>query len=209
MTRLTANEIYVDSPESERKALMDQLDAFSAGYDLATLHNEQQPTLEIKRLSPDAKLPQRAHPSDSGLDIYAAEDVIIEPGETAVVKTGIAVKLPPGHDAYIKPRSGVSTKTKLRVVSPPIDAGYRGELGVIVDNIAAPLNEYDGQARDITDKLVTYVKYPCDVNSYLIRKGDRIAQLVVTPVALPQVVEVDELDETERGDSGYGASGLR
>lgn len=166
-------------------------------------------TLEIKRLTPDAKLPARAHFNDSGLDIYAAEDVIVEPGETVVVKTGIAVKLPPGHDAYIRPRSGVSTKTKLRVVSPPIDVGYRGEIGVIVDNIASPLNEYDGQVRDITGNLIPFTTVPYDVNSYLIRKGDRIAQLVVTPVALPQIIEVDELDETERGDSGYGASGVR
>lgn len=170
-------------------------------------------TLEIKRLSPDAKLPTKAHADDSGFDIYAAEDVIIEPGETAVVKTGIAVKLPPGHDAYIKPRSGVSTKTKLRVVSPPIDAGYRGELGVIVDNTATsslhadPKNDTPYVTLINGDSLLT--KTWRKEKSYLIRKGDRLAQLVVTPVALPQVVEVGELDETERGDGGFGASGVR
>lgn len=175
--------------------------------------------LEIKRLSPDAKLPTKAHADDSGFDIYAAEDIVIEPGETAVVKTDIAVKLPPGHDAYIKPRSGVSTKTKLRVVSPPIDAGYRGELGVIVDNIATDtgkksfsvlgidglreFNDFEG-SKKYDGSLREYLN-----GSYIIRKGDRIAQLVVTPVALPQVAEVDELDETERGDGGFGASGVR
>lgn len=178
-------------------------------------------TLEIKRLSPDAKLPTKAHADDSGLDIYATEDIIVEPGETVVVKTGLSIKLPPGHDAYIKPRSGVSTKTKLRVVSPPIDVGYRGEIGVIVDNISAP--EYEVSAEGIylslqkaevgyyltldgSEKDLFHTFY---TGTYKIRKGDRIAQLVVTPVALPQIVEVDDLDETERGDSGYGASGVR
>lgn len=172
-------------------------------------------TLEIKRLTPDAKLPARAHFNDSGLDIYAAEDVIIEPGETVVVKTGLSIKLPPGHDAYIKPRSGVSTKTKLRVVSPPIDVGYRGEIGVIVDNIAPitdnRIDEYlavDGSQIPTRNHSWEYVT-TAPIGTYKIRKGDRIAQLVVTPVALPQIVEVDELDETERGDSGYGASGVR
>lgn len=170
-------------------------------------------TLEIKRLTPDAKLPTKAHADDSGFDIYAAEDVIVEPGDTVVVKTGIAVKLPPGHDAYIKPRSGVSTKTKLRVVSPPIDVGYRGEIGVIVDNIAtSPLhNNPKNDSPYVT--LINGNSLLTDVwrkeKTYLIRKGDRLAQLVVTPVALPQIIEVDELDETERGDSGYGASGVR
>lgn len=180
-------------------------------------------TLEIKRLTPDAKLPTKAHADDSGFDIYAAEDIIIEPGATVVVKTGIAVKLPHGHDAYIKPRSGVSTKTKLRVVSPPIDAGYRGEIGVIVDNIAQSTCKctyyyaIDGvRLATENDRLIsgyfddeTYLHREVPINTYKIRKGDRLAQLVVTPAALPQVIEVDELDETERGDSGYGASGVR
>lgn len=193
-------------------------DKFSILCTLAELNEKQlkedervtQLTIEIKRLSEDATLPKRAHTDDSGLDIYAAEDVIIEPGETVVVKTGIAVKLPPGHDAYIRPRSGVSTKTKLRVVSPPIDAGYRGEIGVIVDNIA-PIDsgKTSPRLRNIEGKTEYYDGLYYYKDSYLIRKGDRIAQLVVTPVALPQVVEVDELDETERGDSGYGASGVR
>lgn len=166
-------------------------------------------TLEIKRLSPNATLPTRAHFNDSGLDIYAAEDIIVEPGETVVVKTGLSIKLPPGHDAYIKPRSGVSTKTKLRVVSPPIDVGYRGEIGVIVDNIAQDVLEIGSRYLYTIDGSEIRQDETVADGTYIIRKGDRIAQLVVTPVALPQVIEVDELDETERGDSGYGTSGVR
>src|SRR5690554_2706589 len=93
--------------------------------------------LEIgfKRLSENAVLPTKAHASDSGFDLYAAEDVIIEQGDTAVVKTDIAVVLPEGYEAQVRPRSGVTSKTKLRVQLGTIDNAYRGEIGVIVDNI--------------------------------------------------------------------------
>src|SRR5690625_3409617 len=89
----------------------------------------------FKRLNDDAIIPTKAHPTDSGYDLYASEDVIIEPGDTAIVKTGIAVELPAGNEAQIRPRSGVTAKTKLRVQLGTIDREYRGEIGVIVDNI--------------------------------------------------------------------------
>src|SRR5699024_12111405 len=87
----------------------------------------------FKRLSDVAILLSNAHPPDSGYDLYAAEDVIIEPGDTAIVKTGLAVELPPGYEAQIRPRSGVTVKTKLRLQVGTIDNGYKGEIGVIVD----------------------------------------------------------------------------
>src|SRR5699024_1491542 len=88
----------------------------------------------FKRLSDNATIPTKAHPTDSGFDLYAAEDVIIEPGETAVVPTGIAVKLPAGYEAQVRPRSGVTAKTKLRVQLGTIDNDYRGGIGVVGDN---------------------------------------------------------------------------
>src|SRR5699024_11703840 len=94
----------------------------------------------FKRLTKDAIIPTKAHASDSGFDIAASEDVIIEPGETAVVKTGIAVELPPGYEAQVRPRSGVTAKTELRVQIGTSDYGYAGEIGVIVDNIAEELD---------------------------------------------------------------------
>src|SRR5690625_7599000 len=90
----------------------------------------------FKRLNDDAILPTKAHPTDSGFDLYASADVIIEPGETVIVPTGIAVELPIGYEAQIRPRSGVTAKTKLRVQLGTIDQDYRGEVGVIVDNIS-------------------------------------------------------------------------
>lgn len=90
----------------------------------------------FKRLNDDAIIPTKAHPTDSGFDLCASKDVIIEPGETTVVPTGIAVELPPGYEATVRPRSGITAKTKLRVQLGTIDNEYRGEIGVIVDNIA-------------------------------------------------------------------------
>src|SRR5699024_2574909 len=89
----------------------------------------------FKRLNECAIIPTKAHPSDSGFDLYASEDVVIEPGDTAIVPTGIAVELPQGYEAQVRPRSGITAKTKLRVQVGTIDNGYKGEIGVIVDNI--------------------------------------------------------------------------
>jgi len=171
--------------------------------------------VNIKRIRNDATLPNKAHTHDAGFDLVAAEDTIIEPGETVIVPTGIALELPPGYEAQVRPRSGITVKTKLRVQLGTIDANYRGEVGVIIDNAAgesgAPtvLNylakKIDGKrqrANDLSNGR------PIDYNTYLIRKGDRIGQLVIQ--RLPDVVlsEVDSLGESERGGKGFGSSGV-
>lgn len=167
--------------------------------------------LEIgfKRLTEKAVIPTKAHANDSGFDIYAAVDVIIAPNTTKIVPTNLAVKLPPGYDASIRDRSGISTKTKLRVVSPPIDNGYRGEVGIILDNIQPHTYAADKTLRLINGTTIeTDTDFPA--GTYLIRKGDRIAQMVIQPLPTTVAVEITgELDETERGATGYGASGVR
>src|SRR5699024_8903208 len=145
----------------------------------------------FKRLSDNATIPTRAHETDSGFDLYAAEDVIIEPGETAVVSTDIAVQLPKGMEAQVRPRSGVTSKTKLRVQLGTIDNGYAGDIGVIVDNMAQV--KYDtlsddprislllGKNREKKTNVMTLINgrtltEPGDrvlVGTYQIRKGDR------------------------------------
>ena len=155
----------------------------------------------FKRLNDSAIIPTKAYPTDSGFDLCASKDVIIGPGETAVVPTGIAVELPPGYEAQVRPRSGITAKTKLRVQLGTIDNEYRGEIGVIVDNIA----RY-GLGVDY------YSFYDCDTEwgAYKIRKGDRIAQLVIQPIPTVEAYEVDgELKETDRGEGGFGSSGVR
>ena len=169
-------------------------------------------TVGFKRLSDSATIPTKAHASDSGFDLFASEDVIIEPGETSIVPTGIAVELPEGFEAQVRPRSGVTAKTKLRVQLGTIDNGYTGEIGVIVDNTNEPQmaikriwtidHDYgvDGACNIKTLKGGTFV---------LIRKGDRIAQLVVQ--ALPQFESVEITgfsDDSERGEGGFGSTGV-
>lgn len=130
-------------------------------------------------------LPIQGTPNSAGFDLVAHKDVLIAPNSTEVVPTNLYIALPPFMEAQIRPRSGISLGTKLRVANSPgtIDADYRGEVGVILDN---------NHKRD----------------PFLIKKGDRIAQVVFVPVIHPNFVLVDKLPETERGDGGFGSTGL-
>lgn len=140
--------------------------------------------LRVVRLDKGLPLPSRAHPGDAGLDLATTTDVTLAPGERALVGTGLAVAVPHGYVGLIHPRSGLAARHGLTVVNAPgtVDAGYRGEVKVCLLNT------------DAHDPVV-------------LRRGDRIAQLVVQAVELPDVVEVDELDDTERGTGGHGSSG--
>ncbi|QPI23283.1 dUTP diphosphatase [Bacillus licheniformis] len=165
--------------------------------------------VNIKRLSPDAQIPQYAHASDACFDLVAAEDVIIEPGETALVKTGLAFEIPEGCEMQIRPRSGITLKTKLRVQLGTVDAGYRGEVGVIVDNIA-PLNmevPFDYGPIMVTGEIYR-MNGELPQFSYIIHKGDRIAQAVIKPVEQAAFTEVAELGDSDRGAGGFGSSGV-
>jgi dUTP pyrophosphatase len=140
--------------------------------------------LRVRRLNPAATLPSKAHPGDAGYDLHAAEAVTIGPGERASVGTGIAIELPPRHAGLVLPRSGLAARHGIALVNAPglIDEGYRGEVRVLLLN---------------TDRAEPFEVAP----------GDRIAQLLVTPVAGPDVVEADELGATVRGVGGFGSSG--
>ncbi|MGH2965521.1 MAG: dUTP diphosphatase [Solirubrobacterales bacterium] len=131
-----------------------------------------------------ARLPGRAHDGDAGLDLYASEPVTLEPGERASVATGIAVEIPQGHAGLVLPRSGLAARHGIALVNSPglIDSGYRGEVRVLLLN---------------TDRE----------RRFEIEPGDRIAQLVVTPVAAAEPVESAELANTTRGDEGFGSTG--
>ncbi|PHC85992.1 deoxyuridine 5'-triphosphate nucleotidohydrolase [Bacillus wiedmannii] len=166
--------------------------------------------VKIKRVK-DVELPKYAREFDAGFDLVAAEDVIIKPGETKVILTGLAFEIPPGFEMQIRPRSGMSRKTKLRVVLGTIDSGYRGEVGVIVDN--ASIVEYASQPRFATaisagDNDFNITK-PVKYEVIKISKGDRIAQGVIAPVVTAHFVEVDELSDSERGNHGFGSTGVK
>lgn len=168
----------------------------------------------FKKVKYDAVLPVKAHLTDSGFDLFANEDVIIEPGETKVIKTGIAIKLPPGYEAQVRPRSGITSKTKLRVQIGTIDNSYVGEIGIIVDN-TNPENNEDGdeyilRLNDRYDNIWNHLDSFNDFteDSYLVKKGDRLAQLVIAPVPMVESYEIDELPVTDRGSNGFGSSGI-
>ena len=139
--------------------------------------------LLVKRLHAEAMLPTRAYEGDAGLDLSACERVELGPGERAVVSTGLAVAIPEGHAGLVLPRSGLAVRHGIGKVNAPglIDAGYRGELKVVLLN---------------TDRNERFVVEP----------GMRIAQLVVVPVAMTEPREVTELPESERGERGFGSS---
>ncbi|WP_368652386.1 dUTP diphosphatase [Ornithinibacillus sp. 4-3] len=177
-------------------------------------------TVGFKRLTDDAILPVRAHYSDSGFDLFANENLIIEPGETIVVKTGIAINLPDGYEAQVRPRSGISSKTKLRVQLGTIDNSYTGEIGIIVDNTEnhdESLQDefHDDTLKDISERLINAWDYLDafddfhNVNSYLIKKGDKLAQLVIQKLPQVHAYEVDKLPDTERGTNGFGSTGSK
>ena len=164
--------------------------------------------LEFKRLRPTATVPTYAHEGDAGFDIYASEDTIIYPGESAMVPTALSVALPDGYELQVRNRSGITSRTKLRVQLGTVDAGYRGEIHIMVDNL-----EYyvpglaDGIVYTIDkhDNLLNIGEtYPA--GTYLVRAGDRIAQGVINRIERVRFEEVAELPESVRGEGGFGST---
>ena len=173
--------------------------------------------IKVKKLHNDAIIPKRAHTSDAGFDICALEDTVIEPGETALVKTGLAFELPEGYELQIRPRSGITLKTKLRVQLGTVDSNYRGEVGVIVDNLFQTLYERNGDVV-MTDVVVsieglnddtTFAKTHCfPSGTHYIPKGTRIAQAVIQRLPDVELIEVESLEESDRGECGFGSTGV-
>lgn len=141
--------------------------------------------VHIKLLDPELPAPAYAKPGDAGADLRSRIDFELEPGERALVPTGVAIALPKGYVGLVHPRSGLATKNGITIVNAPgtVDSGYRGELMVTLLN---------------TDKT----------KSFHVQRGDRIAQLVIQKYEHATFTIVDELDQTERGSSGFGSSGI-
>lgn len=140
--------------------------------------------LRFKRIHPDAVLPAYAHPSDAGMDVRSIDDLIIAPGKRALVHTGLIMALPPMYEAQVRPRSGLALKNGVTVLNTPgtIDSGYRGEIGVILANFGE--------------------------EDFAVKKGDKIAQIVIAPVTQPMIEETATIDETDRGAGGFGSTGV-
>ena len=141
-------------------------------------------TLRFRLVHPDAALPAYAHPSDAGMDLRSVADVTIPRFGRALVPTGLVALLPLGYEAQVRPRSGLALKKGVTVLNSPgtIDSGYRGEIGVILANFGE--------------------------EAFEVKKGDKIAQLVVAPVTQAAVERTDVVDETDRGAGGFGSTGV-
>lgn len=141
-------------------------------------------SLNVKKLNEEAILPNYAHKGDAGLDIYSVEECEINPGDRALIKTGIAIELPENTEAQIRPRSGLALKNGITLLNTPgtIDEGYRGEIGVIVINLGK--------------------------EAFKVTKGMKIAQMVIKPILTVEIKEIKELSDTDRGIGGFGSTGV-
>lgn len=140
--------------------------------------------LKVKRINDNAIMPKYIHPTDSGMDIFSVEDKIINPSETVLIKTGLKIELPPNTEAQIRPKSGIALKNSVTVLNTPgtVDEGYTGEICII---------------------LINHGKEP-----YRVKNGEKIAQMVIMPVIRVELEEVYEIQDTSRGEGGFGSTGL-
>ncbi|MBW3015404.1 dUTP diphosphatase [Candidatus Woesearchaeota archaeon] len=139
--------------------------------------------IQIQKVA-DVRSPTYANPGDVGLDLYSAEDYVLKPGERKIISTGLKVAVPPGYEGQVRPKSGLAAKHGISVVNTPgtLDAGYRGVLGVILINHGS--------------------------EDFQVVKNNKIAQLVINKVEIVDIEEVPELDATERGEGGFGSTGV-
>ena len=139
-------------------------------------------TLKIKKLSDTATLPKYANPGDAGLDLYSDEEMLLEPNQRKLISTGIAMAIPKEFVGLIWDRSGIAVKHGLKTIAGVVDSNYRGEVKIALHNLSD--------------------------TSFKIEKGHRIAQMLIQPAAQRQILETKDLDETERGEGGFGSTGL-
>ena len=149
--------------------------------------------LKIKLLSPDAVIPTRANPGDAGLDLTSVEDYVLRPGERKLFKTDVAMRIPPGYYGHICGRSGLAYKNGIAVLGGIIDESFSGNVGVILLNTQS-------KSLDLLDMLAR------GTGSIEITKGQKIAQIIIQPYISPDIVLVDELEESLRGSRGFGSS---
>lgn len=140
--------------------------------------------LKVKRIDEEAIIPKYVHSTDSGMDIYSIENKVIKPGETVLIKTGLKIELPPNTEAQIRPKSGIALKNSVTVLNTPgtIDEGFTGEICII---------------------LINHGK-----EDYKVNKGEKIAQMVIQPVIRVDIEEVHDIQNTSRGEGGFGSTGL-
>ena len=163
--------------------------------------------VKFKKLSETAITPQKANYNDAGFDLFADEDVILAYGETRVIATNIALELPDGFMADVRPRSGLTRDTALRVHYGTVDAGYRGGIGIICENADHHTNSFNINEEVLMIRMpdVVGVELKTDIE---IKKGDKIAQLVIQRIPDIELIEAEELTDSGRGENGFGSTGV-
>lgn len=139
--------------------------------------------VQLQKLDAEAKLPSYAHAGDAGMDVYALQEVVLRPGERTIVPTGIAMAVPQGYVALVWDKSGRAVKNGITTMAGVIDAGYRGEVGIVI--------------------------YNASVEAVTIGKHEKVAQILIQPVVSAELEEVDSLDDTDRGEGGFGSTGVK
>jgi dUTP pyrophosphatase len=193
---------FLDHLQKEIQERLDHNTGMVLGYrpeeaiEFEVIKQSRTVPVKIKKLHEDAVIPQYQTSGASGFDLHALEDVEILPNHTQLVRTGLSFEVPEGYELQIRPRSGLSLKTHLRVANAPgtVDSDYRGEVCIIMTNTMEALDK--DYTPDQDDRDIPKIK-----------KGDRVAQGVICPVVQAEFEVVEELQETERGSSGWGSTG--
>ena len=181
------NDLRQDSLEESIEFLVNECGELQKEVNEYRQQEETKLILNFKKLSPTAITPTKAHTTDAGFDLYADEDVILKYGETTAILTNIAIELPGGYVADVRPRSGLTLNTGLRVHYGTVDSGYRNGIGIICEN---------GDHGALCNRTVR------------IKKGQKIAQLVILPIPEIELKEVNELSDSDRGVNGFGSTGI-
>lgn len=177
------------------------------GIETAGAESERLITIPIERLNDEVRIPTYAHDTDAGMDVYALDDYTIAPGETKLIPTGFKVAIPTGYELQVRPKSGRCLKTKLRVANTPgtIDAGYRDEVGVIIENVEPPIKDITYEFDENGRPIITSILHGA---SYTIGKGEKFAQLVLSAVPKATFKEVSKITEAGDRKGGFGSSSI-
>lgn len=208
LVEMTEKELGSELSQQKIDFLKVMIAMMSNSIENAATEAERIVTIPLEIINKDAKVPTYAHDTDAGLDVYALDDYTINPGETKVIPTGLKVAIPTGYELQVRPKSGRCLKTKLRVANTPgtIDSGYRGEIGIIIENVDPPIKDITYEF-DETGKLI--ILSILHGSSYTIGKGEKFAQLVLSAVPKASFQLVDKLTEAGNRNGGFGSTGLK
>ena len=203
------NDLRQDSLEESIEFLVNECGELQKEVNEYRQQEETKLILNFKKLSPTAITPTKAHTTDAGFDLYADEDVTLKYGETVAIKTNIAIELPEGYVADVRPRSGLTLNTGFRVHYGTVDSGYRDGIGIICENGSHIQNDENGKKRVYMAASGTLSNASTWEQEILfVPKGSKIAQLVILPIPEITLQEVEELSDSERGVNGFGSTGV-